>query len=132
MPEYVCSNCGRKHPWHEAKKINSSGKRVCTKCGTPFARAYNIPMENSSSKYCPLCDRQVVPKKKVPWVSIILVLVLLGWMYGLGVLIALWLYVSAPEDECPICNAKVQSEKLESQELDEDMKKFWDSQKSEE
>ena len=36
MPEYVCSNCGRKHPWHEAKKIDPSGIHVCRKCNRPL------------------------------------------------------------------------------------------------
>ena len=37
MPEYVCSNCGRKHVWHEAKKIDPiTGLHVCIKCNTPL------------------------------------------------------------------------------------------------
>jgi hypothetical protein len=55
-----------------------------------------------SQLYCPLCRRNIVPKRRTPWVSIILVLVLVGWLYGVGVLIALWLYLRAPL-VCPIC-----------------------------
>lgn len=57
------------------------------------------------SKYCPLCDRQVVAKKKTPWVAIVASLVLVGWFYGLGVLLAIALYVGEPSNKCPICGA---------------------------
>ena len=37
MPDYVCSNCGRNHPWHEAKKFDPKTKQhVCRKCNAPL------------------------------------------------------------------------------------------------
>ena len=70
----------------------------------------------SNVKYCPLCDRKVVPKRKVPWVAIVLSLVLVGWFYGLGVLIAIGLYLMAGE-ECPICKSEVMDHKPRAEEI---------------
>lgn len=71
---------------------------------------------NSNSKYCPLCERLVVPKKKIPWNNIILIVGLgaFSWFYFgsfwnflFGIFLIPVTYSRAPAIECPICNAKV-------------------------
>lgn len=56
----------------------------------------------SQQIYCPSCDRYVTPKKKTPWGAIVVILIFLGWFYGIGLLVAYLVYRGASV-VCPIC-----------------------------
>ena len=55
MPEYVCSNCGRKNSWHEAKKIDpNTGLHVCLKCNSALGSEKDSKQSQLPKKSDPL------------------------------------------------------------------------------